>query len=253
LIPLTLKLSQIKKENQKSSNMKIRIQFARCCLGAALLFGTAAIAKADSTVTVDPGASWLGYMNVFDLGMNYQFGSGWGVADLCATFSGPTLTLTPNTIGDPSPYWYTPSGGPGATGNKIMDANLYVETTGTYVGQNLTFTGFVLNNTLVSPYTSVAFIKDFAPDYSSFNVVTAPLVNGVFSITLATVNDPARHIQFGFETIGPNVWVTDVASKGLVQITAVPEPSIAALAVAGLGMAIVRMVRRKPTGGETSN
>ena len=184
-------------------------------------------------------------MNVFELPSNgggYVFGSGWGVADLCATFSGPTLTLTPNTIGDPSSFWYTPSGGPGATGNKIMDANMYVETTGAYVGQNLTFTGVVLNNTLVNPYTSVAFIKDFAPDYSSFNIVTAPLVNGVFSITLATLNDPNRHVQYGFETIGPNVWITDVASKGLVQVTAVPEPSVVALAI--LGIAGLAMGRR---------
>ena len=232
--------------------MKIRIQLIGGCLAAALVCSAVAT-KADSTVGVDPGASWSGYMNVFDLSMNYQFGSGWGVADLCATFSGPVLTLTPNTIGDPNSYWYTPSGGPGATGNKIMDANMYVETTGTYVGQNLTFTGLVLNNTLVSPYTSVAFIKDFAPDYSSFNTVTAPLVNGVFSITLATLNDPNRHIQYGFETVGPNVWVTDVATKGFVQITAVPEPSIAALALAGMGMAIVSAVRRKSGRNENRN
>ena len=180
-------------------------------------------------------------MNVFDLSMNYQFGGVWGVADLCATFSGPVLTLTPNTIGDPNPYWYTPSGGPGATGNKIMDANMYVETTGTYVGQTLTFTGMVLNNSLVSPYTSVAFIKEFSPSYTLLNTVTVPLANGVFSISLNTINDPANHIQYGFETIGPNVWVTDVASKGLVQLTAVPEPSVVAFAMVGLvGLAIGR-------------
>jgi hypothetical protein len=126
-----------------------------------------------------------------------------------------------------------------------MDANLYVETTGLYTGQTVTFTGLVLANTLVSPYTSVAFIKDFAPDYSSFNIITAPLVNGVFSINLLTVNDPARHIQYGFETIGPNVWATDVAAKGSVQITVVPEPSTLALALGGLGA--LMFVRRQET------
>src|SRR5688572_2982602 len=89
-----------------------------------------------ATVTVDPGATWLGFMNVFNTPQNggaYQFGSGWGTADLVATFSGPVLTLAPNTIGDPDPYWYTPSGGPGSTGNKIMDANMYIEPpAGTY-------------------------------------------------------------------------------------------------------------------------
>jgi hypothetical protein len=91
----------------------------------------------------------------------------------------------------------------------------------------------------------VAFIKDFAPDYSSFNIITAPLVNGVFSINLLTVNDPARHIQYGFETIGPNVWATDVAAKGSVQITVVPEPSTLALALGGLGA--LMFVRRQET------
>lgn len=209
------------------------------------LLGAAVSAKA-VTVGVDPSASWVGFMNVFNLpadGGGYQFGSSWGTADLCATFSGPILTLTPNTIGDPNPYWYTPSGGPGATGNKIMDANMYVEQTGSLSGQLVTFTGNVLANTLVSPYTSVAFIKDFAPDYSSSVTITAPLVNGVFSIDLATVNDPLRHVQFGFETIGPDVWVTDVASKGFVQITAVPEP--ATFALVGLGSAALLIRRRR--------
>ena len=41
-----------------------------------------------------------------------------------------------------------------------------------YTGQTLTFKGNVLSNSLVSPYTSVAFIKDFAPDYSSNVSVT---------------------------------------------------------------------------------
>ena len=184
------------------------------------LLGAAVSAKA-ATVLVDPSASWQGFMNVFELPSNggaYSFGSGWGTADLCATFSGPILTLTPNTINDGSSFWYTPSGGPGATGNKTMDANMYVEKLGTLSGQSVTFTGSVLANTLVSPYTSVAFIKDFAPDYSSSVSVTAPLVNGVFSINLATINDPLRHVQYGFETIGPDVWVTDVGPKGLIQI-----------------------------------
>jgi hypothetical protein len=215
------------------------------------VIGTAVSVNA-ATIGVDPSQAWIGYMNVFNLpsaGGAFQFGSSWGTADLCATFSGPILTLTPNTIGDPNPYWYTPSGGPGATGNKIMDAWMYVETTGTYVNTTLTFNGTVLANTLtghVDPngngWTSVAFIKDFAPDYSSFNTVTTPLVNGVFSISLATVNDPTRHVEYGFETIGPDVWITDVVPYGSVQITAIPEPATLSLLALG-GLALLR--RRK--------
>lgn len=223
--------------------MNTRLHSLQGCLTAALLLG-ASFASPAATVGVDPGATWLGYMNVFELPSNgggYVFGSSWGTSDLRANFAGPVLTLAPNTIGDPDPFWYTPSGGPGATGNKTMDASFYQDTTGVYTGQTLTFTGLVLANTLVSPYTSVAFIKDFAPDYSTFVSVTAPLVNGVFSISLGTINDPSRHIQFGFETIGPNVWITDAASMGAVQITAVPEPTIAALMLCGLaGLAVAR-------------
>lgn len=209
-----------------------------------LALGGAAQAKA-ANVTVDPGATWLGFMNVFELPANggaYVFGSGWGTADLVATFSGPVLTLSPNTIGDPNPFWYTPSGGPGAQGNKIMEANMYVEND-SLVGQTVTFEGIVLSNTLVSPYTSIAFIKDFAPDYSSFTQVDVPLTPGPFSVTLATNPAPGRHVQYGFQTVGPNVWITDVGPLGNVQVTAIPEPSSALLAAACAAAAVVRRRR----------
>lgn len=211
--------------------------------------------NADVIRTVDPGAPWQGFMNVFETpqhGGGYVFGSGWGVADLTATFSGPVLTLGPNTINDPSSFWYSPSGGPGSVGNKSMDANMYVETTGLFTGQTLTFTGDVLSNSLFghvnqlgNGWTSVAFIKDFASDYSSSVTVTAPLVNGVFSISLATINDPSRHIQYGFETIGPDVWSTDVGPYGNIQIVAVPEPAgLALLGLGALGLFSSRRMRK---------
>jgi hypothetical protein len=218
---------------------------AMALIGCAV-FCAASRVSADTTVTVDPGATWLGFMNVFELPSNggaYVFGSGWGTADLTATFSGPVLTLGPNTIGDPNPFWYTPSGGPGATGNKTMDANMYVEQTGTLSGQSVTFTGQVLANTLVSPYTSVAFIKDFAPDFSSSVSVSAPLTPGLFNLTLATLPGAGRHVQYGFETIGPNVWITDVGPKGNVQVTAVPEPGL--LAMAGIAALCLAACRRR--------
>lgn len=205
-------------------------------VAAVCLFG-ATQAHADVTVSVDPGAPWIGFMNISELPSNggaYVFGSSWGVADLTATFAGPVLTLGPNSVNDPSSFWYTPSGEPGATGNKNMDANMYVEDSSTLVGQTVTFTGDVLSNTFISPYTSVAFIKDFAPDYSSSVSVTAPLTPGVFSISLATINSPGRHVQYGFETIGPDVWITDRDPVGGVQITAVPEPASLGLLATGL-------------------
>ncbi len=220
------------------------------------VLGFTAHSQAATTVFVDPSAPWQGYMNVSELPANGGapvFGSGWGTADLGAVFAGPTLTLSPNTIGDPNEFWYqnttglaTPPnvGGPGQAGNKIMDASFYVQPAdGTLSGQTLTFTGEVLSTTFTSAHVSTVFIKDFAPDYSSFVAITAPVVNGMFSIDLALINDPARHVQYGFETIGVNVWATDVGPFGSAVIAAVPEPSGAALA--GLGGAFLLLRRRK--------
>jgi hypothetical protein len=242
--------------------MKNTIKLVTVILAFAALLLGAAQGQAQSTVGINPGASWLGYMNVFNItgapgygsaaAGAFQFGGAWGTADLTATWSGSTLTLGPNTIGDPNAYWYTPAGGPGSVGNKIMDANFYVDTTGVYSGTTLTFTGDVLSDTLANGpvnangegWTSVAFIKDFAPDYSSFNIVTAPLVNGVFSISMATINDPTRHVQYGFETIGPDVWATDVAPFGTVVIAPVPEPSTLAMSVLG-GVGMLSWLQRR--------
>jgi len=218
--------------------MSIKRYLLGCVLGLGLL---CASRPADAAVIVgpDPLAPWVGFMNVFELPQNgggFVFGSGWGTADLTAVWSGDVLTLGPNTINDTSTFWYVGGGGPGAAGNKNMDANMYVQSDA-LAGETVTFTGKVLSNTLVSPYTSVAFIKDFAPDFSSFNQVSVPLTPGDFSITLATVNAAGRHVQYGFETIGPNVWITDVGPKGNVQVTQVPEPAgIALLGVAGVAL-----------------
>ena len=82
-----------------------------------------------------------GYMNVFDLPANggaFQPGS---AARGGCPISGPTLpsgssvTLAPCFVSDTSSYWYTPSGQPGASGNKIMEANVYGQADGTYAGK----------------------------------------------------------------------------------------------------------------------
>jgi hypothetical protein len=232
--------------------MRVTLLKGLTSVAGATIVAMCAVASADTSITVNPADNWIGFMNVFETpqhGGGYVFGSSWGTADLTAVFNGQVLTLGPNTINDPSPFWYTPQGGPGSVGNKIMDANMYVERTGSLNGQTVTFSGNTLSNTLVghtdangNGWTSVAFIKDFAPDYSSNVSVTIPLTPGPFSISLPTVNDPNRHVQYGFETIGPDVWITDVGPYGNINVVGVPEPTM--LGALALG-ALVAMRRRR--------
>jgi len=194
-------------------------------LSVALLVALSGVSVASAAdVVVSPGtATWLGYMNVFELpenGSGYVFGSGWGVPDLVAQFndSAQELTLKVNSVNDPNPFWYTPSGGPGSSGNKITDANCYQEVTDVYNGQTLTFSGTVKSYTLAGSHQAYVFIKDFAPDYSSYNSNIVPLQPGAFSVSLDCDAQAGRHVQWGFEVIGPCVWITDADSKGKIVI-----------------------------------
>ncbi|RIK67083.1 MAG: hypothetical protein DCC65_07635 [Planctomycetota bacterium] len=208
-----------------------------------LLSSTAGAAIVDVGNSTAP---WLGFMNVFELPSNgggYVFGSPWAVGDLVATFDdgNDKLTLSPNSIGDSNPFWYIGGGGPGAAGNKIMEANLYQEYTDVYNGQTLTFQGSVLSNTFTSAHSASIFIRDFASDYSSFNQTIVPLTAGPFSISLATDPGAGRHVQFGFQVVGVNVWITDVEPYGNAMITTIPEPATLAL----LGFGALAMIRRR--------
>jgi hypothetical protein len=217
-------------------------------------------ASAQIFKTINSTEMTNGYMNVFALpgdGGAFQFGSSWGIADLNSTYlSSSNVVMSPNTIGDPNSYWYTPSGGIGALGNKIMEGNLYAQVTGTYAGQTVYFEGTTLTYNLSTnsaglPYKLTAFIRDFAPDFSSFNTATTVISNtGDFIISLAAINDPGRHVQWGLQIEGPNIWATDsaqLAVAGSAEIQAVPEPSTYALLIlgaAGLGARLVRNRRR---------
>ena len=211
-------------------------------LALMLSLGTSSLALA---IEVTPGLStepWLGFMNVYNLPAPdgdgaFQFASAWGVADLVATFddANSLLTLTPNTIGDPNEYWYQPgrpgddpldpndNGGPGALGNKIMEANLYIEETDVLNGQTVDFTYNVVSDTTSSYHEGFAFIRDFAPDYSSFTETITPLSAGSNTISLATDPGLGRHVQYGFQFIGVNVWATDVVSFGYGSIVIGPD------------------------------
>ena len=176
----------------------------------------------DSTEGTGGGGGWLGFMNVFETPANgggFVFGSGWGVGDLIVVNNmDGTANLLPNRIGDPDPFWQGPGPVGNPTGNKIMEATYYIEDDN-LAGTDFTFNAEILSNTLDATgildygFTVTAFIKVFAPDYSSNVVVDSyGLAAGNFTLTHdssdSTVGD---HIQYGFTVSGPNVRLnTDV-------------------------------------------
>lgn len=207
------------------------------CAGALL----ASAAQAEVVRIDESDAPWLAYMNVFELPANgggFVFGSPWGIADLVAAFDdgSNTLTMSPNTIGDPDPFWYQGGGGPGAAGNKIMEANLYQEVTGPLAGTTVTFEGTVLSHSFTDAHNARVFIRDFAADYSSSVDVFADVdAAGNFSISLDTIADAGRHVQWGLQVTGENVWVTDIAPFGNIVFRTVPGPgSLGLLALSGV-------------------
>lgn len=206
------------------------ISMFKAILPASLLLLAASPTHAQSTVSVDPSKSWIGYMNVFNLpadGGAYLWGSSWGPADLRASFTSTNyLTLLPNinSYNATDAYWVNADG----TGAKQMDASFYVEDN-TLAGQTVTFTGTCLTNNLDSAYSCVAFIKDFAPDYSYNTPVTTTLVPGeAFTLSLDTTT--GHHIQYGFETTGPdaNPATADSLGKVVVAVNTV-DPQLSTL------------------------
>ena len=108
-------------------------------LAIGVLLGSAPHINAQ-TVTVDPALLTLGYMNWQPMpGVVPPYGGSgggpWGVADLRSSFAGTTLTLQPNvnTYSAGNNYWVNADG----SGANRMDANLYNETTGTYVNTSI--------------------------------------------------------------------------------------------------------------------
>ena len=152
-------------------------------------------------------------------GTTFQFGSGWGLADMKSVVNAGanTVTLYPNynTYNAADPYWSN-----GAVGNKIFEGNTFVENN-SFAGQVLTFTGNVTSNTLNSAYTAVAFIKGLNPatGYSTDVFVSAPLVAGqAFSITTDTAIPAGLVVQYGFTIKGLNANPAQEAALGNVVV-----------------------------------
>ncbi len=217
---------------------------ALAVLSGSLLASTATaqveVVVDDSAGAMDT-AGWLGYSNFFeipfDLGI-FVFGSAWGLDRLTAEFDdmASSVTFGPLGIDDPNVFWFMDTiggapdpvnpGGPGQDGNKIAETSFYQEVVGDYDGQTVTFSGEILADTLDSDWSVVAFVRDFAPDFQSFNDEEVSVPVGPFSVSLQVDPSAGRVVQYGFRMVGPNVWPSDVASKGAITVATVSPPAV---------------------------
>ena len=225
-----------------------------------LLISTSVVSMALTSfaVSIDTSetAAWNGWMNVFEnnggAAGGYQWGSGWGVADLNSSYTGGVLTLSPNTntyADNPGDAYWQDGAGDGA---KFMEANYYLENPGDnlgWAGQTLTFSGTVDAATLDSRYNAVAFIKvlDIDAGYATTVFETASITStGAFSLSYDVA--AGNYIgQIGFQMTGVNA--NPDTDWGNVQIsglsaTAVPEPSTYAL-IAGFAAFVFVAIRRR--------
>jgi len=132
--------------------------------------------------------------------------NGGGLPSLNASYSGTTLTFAPSTYGSIEGDNYVAT---------LYDTDASLPGNA-YAPSRIVFTGNCLSSTLDAGYTAVAFIRDFAADYSSSTTASVPLTNGQpFSVEL-TCDDSTHHIQWGFEMSG--VAVANNSSLGNVQL-----------------------------------
>jgi hypothetical protein len=179
-------------------------------------------------LTVDPTQNWIGYMNANQFSGADIINEPFGTAALQAYFTGTNLFLLPCTnVWETTDTVYVQANG--QTPNAIMDANMYVQND-TLLNSNLVFSGTCRTNTLTqhpeplsgSNYTSVVFIKAFNSGYAVVGQATQNLVGGLpFSISLNTAGIGAAHVQYGFETIGPDANPGTASSLGDVVVATI--------------------------------
>ena len=185
-----------------------------------------------NTISFNSTDNWMGYMNVFDMNGGFQFGSNWAVQELKTTIdqNANTITLQPNfnayadNPGDP--YWQN-----GAIGAKIMEASTLVEPGASFNGNDLTFSGEVVSNTLDNTlYNAKFFIKALDPsngyaDALSGSAVQDLPLNGIFSISVpASSLSAGLIVQYGFMVNGINANPADESVLGSIVISGPTSP-----------------------------
>ena len=181
-------------------------------------------------VDVNASDNYIAYMNVFDnpanpcCGGGYIFGSPWLLSDVLSTLDAGanTITLQPNfnTYNAADPFWSDGNG----NGNKIMEANTYLEN-GAWNGQDLTFSGSVVSNTIADGYSVKYFIKALNPaagfqDALGGSATMDMPASGDFSVTVpATSLTDGLIVQVGFSVTGFNANPANADALGSVVVT----------------------------------
>lgn len=180
-----------------------------------------------NNISVNTTYNWLGYINVFDLANNYQFGSSWAIQDLKTEIdlASNTITLKPNfnTYSDNpgDPFWQN-----GNTGAKLLEASSYVEPGASFNGNDLTFSGSVVSNTLnTSLYSAKYFIKALDPNNGYVDALGGSAIfdlplSGAFSVSVPAGSLTAGLVvQYGFVVFGLNANPVDESALGSVVVT----------------------------------
>ena len=182
-------------------------------------------------VMVSATDNWVAYVNVFDLPANgggYLWGSSWEVSEVKTTLdvTENTVTLQPNFglyAADPTDaYWVDQST---MDGNKFLEASTFVEPGPSFNGNDLTFHGDILSNTLdLTQYEALFFIKaldslnGYQDAFGGSQTYTMPS-SGSFTVSVAAADIPSGLIvQYGFSVRGINADPMDENSLGSVVL-----------------------------------
>ena len=184
------------------------------------------------TVTLNSSTPPNAFMNAWDIPCtfptiatcNYAAGFGYDPNLSSAVYdaSGALIVGAPVIDAPTDPFWYDAS----LNSLKFVESLSFYQEDGPLSGQDVNFTIEVTENTLACGLTSCIFIRDFAPDFSSFEE-TKVAINGPgeYTASLTTIDDPARHVQYGFATYGSHVLPADAAACGSITALAVTNES----------------------------
>lgn len=184
-------------------------------------------ATAQTNITVDANALWVGGMLCYDNTptQDYLWYNDWGLTDVKTekNTTDNTLTLYPNynTYSATDSYWSN-----GAMGNKILQGITMV-IDDALATQEFNFTANITAYTLAEGYTATMFVKTFTADWGLLNETSIPLTGtGILTIPYnAAQYAGGAHVQYGFTVKGLNANPVNMEQYGNIVITA-GEPQV---------------------------